>query len=60
MKNGHDLNSAIQQMKNKIWPFIVKKDKKKELITSDTIKNFLKAKEMPITNFKKRSFLRCS
>jgi site-specific recombinase XerD len=45
--NAYNLNCTIQQMEDKIWSYIEEKTKKKEQITSDVIKNFLKGKEKP-------------
>jgi site-specific recombinase XerD len=45
--NAYNLNSTIQQMEDKIWSFIEEKTKKKEIITSDSIKTFLRGKEKP-------------
>ncbi len=45
--NAYNLNNTIQQMEDKIWSFIEEKTKKKEIITSDSIKTFLRGKEKP-------------
>ena len=45
--NAYNLNNTIQQMEDKIWAYIEEKTKKKEQISTDAIKNFLRGKERP-------------